>query len=460
MSDIQDRQDSETFRGIPLRRLVWTAWTLVMLGGAFTYAWKAADSRSAFVRWRHQVLELPHGVNIWDRYYFPNPPILPLMLFPLLALPPVIGALIWYVLKVGMVVWSTWTLAKMARGPNGPPLPAWGLGIILAMSLRPILSDLQHGNINLLILFLVVAALQLWRERRDGLAGLALALAIATKVTPALFVPYFLYKRSWRAVASCLLGLVLFLLVIPSAVLGPRFNWECLMEWRHNIISPFVEGDEIKSTQEVNQSMVGVLTRLLTESKELAEHSNGGTAHDLNLVAWDKEFVATLVKGISLGLVALLAWFCRTRADRRDDPRWLGEFSLVVLTMLFVSERSWKHHYVTILIPLVYLVYHLFRAAMSRRERVLIGAALAASAVLMASTSDGVGGHFADGLGHEIALFYGMFLWSAVILYALVAWRVEVLRRAEPAAIFEAAPTPRATPSPHVRSAAGARAKI
>jgi hypothetical protein len=414
------------------------------------YAWKAADSRSAFVRWRHQVLELPHGVNIWDRYYFPNPPILPLMLFPLLALPPVVGALLWYLLKVAMVVWATVRLVAMARGPHGPPLAPWGLAIILALSLRPVLSDLQHGNINLLILFLVVAALDFWRSRRDHLAGLTLALAIATKVTPALFVPYFLYKRSWRLVGSCLLGLFLFLLVIPSAVLGPRFNWECLMEWRHNIISPFVEGDEIKSTQEVNQSMVGVLTRLLTESQELGEHSNGGTAHDLNLVAWDKEFVANLVKGLSLALVGLLAWLCRTRADRRDDPRWLGEFSLVVLTMLFVSERSWKHHFVTILLPLVYLVYHLSAARLSRRDRGLIIATLAISAFLMATTSDGIGGQFAGGIGHEVALFYGMFLWSSVALYLMVARRVTALRQTDPLTLFGQPPIPH-LPEPHLR---------
>ena len=33
------------------------------------------------------------------------------------------------------------------------------------------------------------------------LAGLILALSISYKVTPALFIPYFVYKRSWRTVA-------------------------------------------------------------------------------------------------------------------------------------------------------------------------------------------------------------------------------------------------------------------
>lgn len=409
-------------------RVMWGLWALVMVVAAVVYAWKAADSRSAFVRWRHQVLDMQDGVNIWERYYFPNPPILPIMLFPLLVLPAVPGALAWYAIKAAMVTWVVVTLARMARGPHGPPLHSIGIALVLMLAGRPIMSDLQHGNINILILFLVVAALEFWRRGGDVGAGLTLALAIATKVTPALFVPYLLYKRAWKAAAWCGVGLVLYLLVVPSVVLGPEYNWRVLMTWRHNIISPFVEGEVIRSTQEVNQSMVGVITRLTTQSKELAPHSNGGTEHDLNLASWPPEQVAVGVKVLSIGLVLLLGFLCRTRALGRDDPRLLGEYALVVLTMLFVSERSWKHHFVTIVLPLMYLVYQLFMARLTRGQRVALAATLLVSAALMSSTSDGVGGLFADGVGHEYALFFGMFLWSALCLYIATAWRVRVLR--------------------------------
>lgn len=410
--------------------VLWTIWTLVLLGSAVAYAWKAADSRSAFVRWRHQVLELREGVNIWDRYYFPNPPILPLMLFPLMALPPVVGAMSWYVIKIGMVAWCVVMLTRMARGPTGKALFGGGVGLILLLSLRPVLSDLQHGNVNLLILFLVVAALVAWRSGRDVLAGLSLALAIASKVTPGLFLVYFLYKRSWKLAAACAVGLALFLLVIPSAVLGPRFNWECLMEWRHNIISPFVDGEVILSTQEVNQSMPGVLSRLFTQTRSTQAHGNNGTELDLNLMSLDPELVARVGKAAAIGLVLLLGFFCRTNTKRRDDPRLLGEFALVALTMLFASERSWKHHFVTLVIPLTYLVYRLCDTRLSGRVRGVIGGGLLLSAALMATTSNEVGRLFAGGEGHEIALFYGFYLWSSVVLYVLTAWRVVVEGRA------------------------------
>ncbi len=62
------------------RRGVWIVALGVMIGAAVVYAAKAADDRSAFIRWRKQVLEFVQGVNIYDKYFFPNPPLTPLSL--------------------------------------------------------------------------------------------------------------------------------------------------------------------------------------------------------------------------------------------------------------------------------------------------------------------------------------------------------------------------------------------
>ena len=115
--------------------------------------------------------------------------------------------------------------------------------------------------------------------------------------------------------------------------------------------------------------------------------------------------------------------------DGSADPRLLGEFALVVLTMLFVSERSWKHHYVTVLLPITYLVAEFFSPRLGRRGRTAIILAWAVSFGLMASTSPEIGGIFADGEGHEIAQGYGLFMWAGVVLYATVGWRVWARRR-------------------------------
>jgi hypothetical protein len=426
------------------RRGVWIAFFVTMVGAAAVYAGKAADERSAFIRWRHQVLEFRDGKNIWDTYFFPNPPIMPLTLEPFMALPPVPGALTWFALKAVLAAASILLCLRMVR-PPGVKFPFWAEALVILLSLRPILSDLHHGNNNLLILFLVVATLAAWRKGYDVLAGLVLALAITYKVTPALFVPYFLYKRSWRVVVATALGIGAFLLIVPSLALGPQLNGLYLATWWRRILSPFVVGDVV-SVQEPNQSMVGVLTRLLSAPKMVDDHGYGGTKLAVNFVAWPPSVVVPLVKGLSIALVLLLALFCRTRAARRDDPRLLGEFALVVLTMLFVSERSWKHHFVTLLLPYAYLVYRAAVAPGSPRLRVALGSCLALSALLMAATSSEVGRLFAHGKGHKLAQGYGLFFWAGAVLYAATAWRV-VAERGPRASVPE--PREPTIPPPH-----------
>jgi hypothetical protein len=366
-------------------------------------------------------------------------------------------------------------------------LPFYAQGLILLLSFRPILSDLHHGNNNLLILSLVVFCLYAWRKGYDILAGLLLALAITYKVTPALFVPYFLYKKSWRTVVATGLGIGLFLLIVPSIVLGPGFNGQCLSMWWHRILSPYVAGDVV-SVQEVNQSMVGTLTRLFTAAKAMDDHGYGGTHYRGNLLALSPETAALLVKAISVGFVALLAVFCRTKTQRRDDARLMGEFALVVLVMLFVSERSWKHHFVTLLLPYTYVVYRALVAPATKAVRFGLCSALFFSALLIATTSAEVGGlvtfrqpaspssttarlesapKAAIGQvagdanrprvrvrierikGHKVAQFYGMFFWSGLILFIAAAWRLRADGRftIDPAEIGD--PNERDPPAPH-----------
>ena len=160
------------------RRAVWITTLCAIIGAGIVYAGKAADDRSAFIRWRHQVLQFWSGENIYDAMMFPNPPIMPLTLLPFMLLQPVPGALCWFALKSVLTAVSVWLCFRMVRPPGTRPLPSYVQAAVLLLSFRPILSDLHHGNNNLVIMFLIVASLYAWRKGYDVLAGLVLALAI------------------------------------------------------------------------------------------------------------------------------------------------------------------------------------------------------------------------------------------------------------------------------------------
>src|SRR5262245_58160673 len=167
------------------------------------------QDRSAILRWREQLLQLDSGENIYQRFTYPNPPIMALMLRPLAELPPVTGALTWFFLKVALAVLAFAAIFRVVESP-GTSFPPWAAMLAVLLSVRPILGDLSHGNVNILILFLVCAMLFAFRYQWDITAGVILALAIACKVTPALFVGYFLWKRAWRVLAGCGIGMITF----------------------------------------------------------------------------------------------------------------------------------------------------------------------------------------------------------------------------------------------------------
>src|SRR5262249_43143293 len=217
----------------------WSLWSIIIVIAAAFYYEKAAEDRSAFVRWRPQVLQFFDGVNIYDKMIFPNPPMMPITLYPLMVLPTVTGAMCWFAIKVALTPAALVMCLRIVQPPDRV-LPPTFRSLVLLLSLRPILGDLHHGNNNLVILFLIVAMLYAWRRGLDIGSGLLLGLATTYKVTPALFFVYFAYKRSWRTVLWGLLGLGIFLLIVPSLVIGPRFNAECLGMWWHRMITPYV----------------------------------------------------------------------------------------------------------------------------------------------------------------------------------------------------------------------------
>ena len=47
-------------------------------------------------------------------------------------------------------------------------------------------------------------------------------------------------------------------------MIGPQFNGECLGMWWHRMITPFIVKNA-SSPQEINQSLLAVLMRLLTD---------------------------------------------------------------------------------------------------------------------------------------------------------------------------------------------------
>ena len=251
--------------------------------------------RSAVGRWLPDALALQKGDDPYgEGHWFPNPPLVLMALVPFAHLPIVVTAVLWSILKIAALVGGCWLVVASARGRPSSEVEScvplllssaresaaqaqWHtealragshtvpLGVLILAALfsaRPIMGDITHGNINSFVFFEIALAWYLFVNRRDGWAGVVVGLAVVTKVTPALLLAYFVYKRAWRVVAGAGVGLVLFALLIPSIFLGFGRNNELLANWHGQMVRPYVS-EGFVTVEPVNQSLPGMIMKWL-----------------------------------------------------------------------------------------------------------------------------------------------------------------------------------------------------
>jgi hypothetical protein len=379
--------------------------------------------RSAFLRWRTMVREVFDGVNVYTGLNeYPNPPVMAIILRPFAELPPVPGAMAWFYAKVAMAVLAVLWMFRLTSQP-GAGLPDAAKAAAIVVALPALIGDLTHNNVNIFILFLLAACLELYRRRRDGAAGLVLGLAIACKVTPLLFLAYFGWKRAWTVVAGCLAGLVLWLAIVPSAVFGWRQNEQLLTDWYKLMVErPILKGEV--ATEHANQAMPGFVYRLFSHSPSSIEYVELGPdvriptpAAYHNVCDIGRPGAWWVVKSFTACFALAVVLLCRVSLAERQGWRLAAECGLIVLGMLLLSERTWKHHAVTLVLPAA-VVASVACALRPGRLRSAAIASLTTAWLLM--TVPGVFGAHAG----ELALIYGActiaFLLLAVSLCVLL----------------------------------------
>jgi hypothetical protein len=424
------------------RAVLFAALAVVLAVATYKHVEKARDldrngqqTKTAFLRWRNQIQGLEAGQNIYRLYKYPNPPIQALILYPFTELPQLAGSLVWFFLKAGMAaVALVWTFRLVG------PMPWWAKAAAVALSLHAILGDLSHGNVNIFIAFLVIGAMEAHRRGWDLTAGLVLALSIACKVTPALFLPYFGWKAVWSAyaasregrpvfaaawtgggklLAGATVGLGLWLAIVPGAVLGWDRNAELLESWYGEMVRPFLVEGKV-TPEHANQSIPGVVHRLLTnEPSDFAYDEDGQavpkTYHNLtdvgpNAAQW-------VTRGCQAAWVLAVVLLCRAAVTSPASRRgmWVAaEYSLVVLGMLLFSERTWKHHGVTLMLPFAVLLAVTATRSAAPGLRWFVGSVLVASGALILIPS-ALGRD-----GQDLALTYGTHTAAFLLLTAAV----------------------------------------
>jgi uncharacterized membrane protein len=99
------------------------------------------------------------------------------------------------------------------------------LGIIaVALAGQFILYDLDDGGPHTILMGMLVGAVYAVWKGREKFAAIWFGLAIALKVTPGLFLLFFLWKRQWRLALYTAVATACWI-ILPIVWMGPASWW-------------------------------------------------------------------------------------------------------------------------------------------------------------------------------------------------------------------------------------------
>jgi alpha-1,2-mannosyltransferase len=236
-----------------------------------------------------------------------------------------------FIVLTRLRVWehTRWAGAKRPEvGHCTPSGPAWLRRFWLAAAivapaavyLEPIRSNFDFGQINVVLMTLVIA--DCVPKKTPWPRGLLLGVAIALKLTPAVFLLYFLLRRDTRALLVTAASAVLATAV--GFVLAAQDSWEY---WSETVR----DTDRIgTATYLTNQNIAGTLARL-------------GLGETPRFVIW--VFACFAVLGLTVWAVRRVLRPECLGSLRAGDQSVLA-LICVAMFGLVVSPVSWSHHWV------------------------------------------------------------------------------------------------------------------
>ena len=186
----------------------------------------------------------------------------------LLALPAWFGKIPLYICLSLLNIVAWWMAGQFSNAMTGSgriPGP-WLFALPAFVTITFVFDMFDLGQPNLMLLAMMLYGFWLLQHARPWMAGSMFALATAIKVFPVAVLPYLVWRRQWKAVASTLVFLGLFLFVLPAPFRGFEHNAAELKTWYRGMVGSssekgFGQRDE-QNWSWVNQSIIAMTHRL------------------------------------------------------------------------------------------------------------------------------------------------------------------------------------------------------
>lgn len=327
--------------GSTLRRWLANRWVArafyaVLLAEIGVLIWYAVSFKAVdFVVYMWGGHAVSHDTRLYldssSGHWFTYTPLAATLFAPVSMLPTAVGEALWELVSVAGLAVASWATLKLAGWR--PTRAAVAAITAVALMLEPVYHTLFNGQINLILLAVVLV--DVWWVSQGRRGGVGVGIAAAIKLTPGIFILLFLLTRRTKAAVTAAVtfgvcGLIGYL-VAPGA---SRLYWTRYFYDTKRVDAPYIG----------NQSIYGAALRIFH-----------GPAH-----VGDWYLPLTI-------LVAVVGLATATVFARRGD--WLRAVAVTGVTGLLISPVSWTHHWVYVVPALIAL------ARDGKRGRIAAGCA-------------------------------------------------------------------------------------
>ena len=303
-----------------------------------------------------------------------------MLLTPIGLLPFELAEKVWTLVSFASIILSIYILLKSTN--KKVPLVAFLVVFSLFILSFPVKFTLGMGQINLILLLLISLSFYLFQKKKQILSGTTLAIAASIKLSPIILLLFYIRKKQWKTVASCIVVFTL-LNLLGVGLLGVDATKDYWIDIFPNIPT-------IGNSSYYNQALTGWLSRAFVSNP-----------------------ISRIINYLAFGFLLFFS-IKITKITRRAPELELGEYSLFIIATLIGGGLAWQHHFVTTLIPFIALGFMLFKYR-GKNSRIVVAMTLLAYFLIASNIKNPI---TVSGFGNVLLLSH--VLYGTILLYVFL----------------------------------------
>lgn len=351
VSNVWDISQMRIFSSQPRRLylLVLCVWLIVLAGLFYLVAKPVRDASRDYLSYyigaaalhyeepyaleTFQNVATASGIKFAGLYLYP--PTLAILLQPALLISPYAGSLLWFGINLALLLIGVGILFRQSHVSDHRIRAAL---LLLPVLFTPVLMTFYLGQVNILMLLLIVLVWLTFIQGRGYTAGAVLALSAWIKIWPLVLVAYFAWKREWNVVVGAIIGILLIgVLTFALAGVGQTISFFT------DRLPEISQGTE-PGIDHLNQSIPGFFAKMFAPSSQYVFPLIYSP-----ILAKQGTRIAVLL------LVVMTIILCSRPIPLKDPDQFSTEFMLVVIATLLITGRLFESN-LTLLLPAYFLL--------------------------------------------------------------------------------------------------------